>query len=61
MRYVTEPSKQLPVAAETEILVVGGGPAGFGAGALSRARMGCQVMLYRAERRRGRRGHPAAS
>ena len=44
MRYVTEPSKQLPVAAETEILVVGGGPAGFGA-ALHAARMGRQVML----------------
>ena len=29
MKYYTEPSREIPVAAETEVLVVGGGPAGF--------------------------------
>ena len=31
MKYYTEPSREIPVAAETEVLVVGGGPAGIGA------------------------------
>ncbi len=44
MKYITEPSRQIPVVAQTEILVVGGGPAGFGA-ALHAARMGRKVML----------------
>lgn len=44
MKYITEPSRQIPVVSETEILVVGGGPAGFGA-ALHAARMGCRVVL----------------
>lgn len=44
MKYYTEPSREIPVAAETEILVVGGGPAGFGA-ALHAARMGRKTML----------------
>ncbi len=39
MRYYEEPSKTIPFAEETEVLVIGGGPAGFGA-ALSSARMG---------------------
>ena len=44
MKYYTEPSREIPVAAETEVLVVGGGPAGFGA-ALHAARMGRKTML----------------
>ncbi len=44
MNYITEPSRKIPVASEPEILVVGGGPAGFGA-ALHAARMGSRVML----------------
>ena len=30
MNYVTEPSRQIPVAAETDVLVVGGGFSGSG-------------------------------
>ena len=44
MKYYTEPSREIPVAAETEVLVVGGGPAGFGA-ALHAASMGRKRML----------------
>lgn len=44
MIYITEPARQTPLVAETEVLVVGGGPAGFGA-ALHAARMGCKTML----------------
>jgi hypothetical protein len=44
MEYIIEPQKNIPVAAETEVLVVGGGPSGFGA-ALTSARMGRRTML----------------
>lgn len=44
MNYYTEPSKQIPIAAEVEVLVVGGGPSGFGA-ALNSARMGKKTMI----------------
>lgn len=37
MKYYTEPSREIPVAAETEVLVVGGGPAGFGAACMQHA------------------------
>ncbi|HEY1516156.1 MAG TPA: FAD-dependent oxidoreductase [Solirubrobacteraceae bacterium] len=41
---VTEPARQTPVHAETEVLVVGGGPAGFAA-ALAARRAGAEVLL----------------
>ncbi|KAH9252044.1 hypothetical protein BASA81_010026 [Batrachochytrium salamandrivorans] len=42
--HYAEPSKSIPVFAECEVLVVGGGPAGLAA-AVSAARAGAQVML----------------
>ncbi len=44
METYTEPARTIPVAAETEVLVAGGGPAGIGA-ALGAARAGARVML----------------
>lgn len=44
MRFYTEPSKDIPVKAEVEVLVVGGGPAGFSA-AVNAARKGAKTML----------------
>lgn len=44
MKYYEAPAERLPVAAETEVLVVGGGPAGFGA-ALAAGRLGKKVLL----------------
>lgn len=44
MKYYQEPSKSIPIVEETEVLVIGGGPAGFGA-ALSAARMGKKTMV----------------
>jgi len=44
MRTVTEPAREIPVVAEVDVLVCGGGPAGFGA-ATAAARMGASVML----------------
>ena len=41
---VTEPARETPVHAETEVLVVGGGPAGFAA-ALAARRAGAEVLL----------------
>ena len=43
-RTVREPARDLPVYAETEVLVVGGGPAGFAA-AVSASRAGAEVTL----------------
>lgn len=44
MKTYTESAKIIPVIAETEVLVVGGGPAGIGT-ALGAARAGVKVML----------------
>jgi len=44
MKFVEESSRKIPVMAETEVLVVGGGPAGLSA-ALAAAREGFNTML----------------
>lgn len=44
MKSYHEPAREIPVTAETDVLVVGGGPAGFCA-ALSAAREGTKTML----------------
>ena len=43
-KYIIEEECQIPVYAETEVLVVGGGPAGVCA-AVSAARQGAKVVL----------------
>ncbi len=42
--FVNEPGRQVPIVAETEVLVVGGGPAGVGA-AVAAARNGAKSLL----------------
>ena len=44
MGYITVPEKKIPVSKNTDILVCGGGVAGFSA-AIAAARMGAQVLL----------------
>jgi NADPH-dependent 2,4-dienoyl-CoA reductase/sulfur reductase-like enzyme len=44
MRCVTEPERKTPIAAEAEVVVLGGGPAGIAAAAAA-ARLGRQVIL----------------
>jgi len=44
MKQIHEPARDIPVIAETEVLVVGGGPAGLSA-ALAAAREGAQTIL----------------
>ena len=44
MRTITEPARQVPVVAETEVLVLGGGPAGIAA-ATAASRSGARTML----------------
>ena len=46
-KYYHEPARQIPVSAETDVLVVGSGPAGFSA-AINAARQGAEVMLLEA-------------
>ncbi len=44
MRTIWEPSREIPVAAQADVLVIGGGPAGFTAAAAA-ARLGADVIL----------------
>ena len=44
MKVVAEPRREIPVAAECDVLVAGGGPAGFGA-ALAARRTGAETLL----------------
>lgn len=44
MEYVIEPERNIPVVADGELLVCGGGMAGIAA-AISAAKVGAQVML----------------
>lgn len=42
---ITEPSRQVPIWAEVDVAVLGGGPAGACAAAAAAARAGCSVLL----------------
>ena len=44
MKTIIEPAREIELAAETEILIIGGGPAGIAA-ATAAARCGARTML----------------
>ena len=44
LKYITEPAREVPVAAQADVIVVGGGPGGIGA-ALAAAGMGAKTIL----------------
>lgn len=44
MKFYTEPSRNVPIKAEVDVLVIGGGPAGFSA-AINASRKGAKTML----------------
>ncbi len=44
MKYITEPARDIPVEYNTDVLVLGGGPAGFAA-AVSAGRLGLKTLL----------------
>ena len=44
MEFFSEPAKQIPIKDSVDVLVLGGGPAGF-ATAVSAARMGAKTLL----------------
>jgi heterodisulfide reductase subunit A-like polyferredoxin len=44
MARILEPNRDIPVLAQVDVLVVGGGPAGIGA-ALSAARLGAKTLI----------------
>ena len=44
MEFLNLPARQVPVLTKTEVIVVGGGPAGLGASVASR-RQGCRTLL----------------
>ena len=44
MEFIKQPERQIPVYTRTEVIVVGGGPAGLSA-AIAAVRQGCRTLL----------------
>ena len=55
MKTICEPAKELPVAAESDVVVVGGGPGGI-MSALAAARTGAKTLLIERYGFSGRHG-----